>query len=59
MENSFVSVDESGCSCGGCSGGGGGGEGREGGVIPVSVSWENGGFGVVLDLDNEGFLQVL
>lgn len=55
MENSVVGVDDSSSS----SGGGGGGEGRERGIIPVSVSWEDGGFGVVLDLDNEGFLQVL
>ncbi|KAK4838120.1 hypothetical protein QYF36_011171 [Acer negundo] len=59
MENSVVGVDDSSSRGGGGSGGGGGGgEGRERGIIPVSVSWEDGWFGVVLDLDDEGFLQI-
>lgn len=52
MENGVVCVDYAG---GVLSGGGGGGEGCEGGFVPVFVSWEDGGFGIVVDLDYEGF----
>lgn len=45
MENGVVCVDDGGgCGC----------DGGEGGLVPVFVRWKNGGFGVVLNLDDEG-----
>lgn len=46
MENGVVSVDD--------GSGSGGGERIEGGLVPVAVDGEDGGFGTVVDADNEG-----
>lgn len=53
MEDGGVSVENS------WRLGGGGGEGGKGGGVPVLVGWENGGFGVWLDLNNEGFSTII
>lgn len=46
MKDGVVSVEQTGC--------GSGGDGGERGDVPVLVGGENRGFGVMLDLDNEG-----
>lgn len=48
MENGVVSVDD--------GFGLGGGERIEGGLVLVVVDGEDGGFGMVVDVDNEGVL---
>lgn len=48
MENGVVSVDDAAGSCGL----------GKGGVVPVPMSRENGGFCIVVNFDNEGFGEV-